>query len=48
MRDICGPEVAPKVDETWGVDEDGQLMGAWRDSGQKGSDLESVSIVPMG
>lgn len=36
MRDICGPEVASKVGEIWGVDEDGQLMGAWRDSGHEG------------
>ncbi|KIJ18956.1 hypothetical protein PAXINDRAFT_166873 [Paxillus involutus ATCC 200175] len=36
MRDICGPEVASKVGPIWGFDEDGQLMGAWRDCGHEG------------
>ncbi|KIJ67523.1 hypothetical protein HYDPIDRAFT_173996 [Hydnomerulius pinastri MD-312] len=36
MTDICGPEVASKVGEIWGVDEDGQVMGAWRDCGHEG------------
>lgn len=36
MRDICGAEIASKVGEIWGVDKDGQLMGAWRDSGHEG------------
>ncbi|KAF9222598.1 FAD/NAD(P)-binding domain-containing protein [Gyrodon lividus] len=36
MRDICEPQVASKVGDIWGVDEDGQLMGAWRDCGHEG------------
>ncbi|KAF8558001.1 FAD/NAD(P)-binding domain-containing protein [Imleria badia] len=45
MRDICGPEVASKVGEIWGMDEDGQLMGAWRDSGHEGLWFGIVTVL---
>ena len=53
MRDICGPEVASSVGETWRVGEGGQLKRAWgfffckRDLGTKDCGLGSVNIVPV-
>ncbi|THH13751.1 hypothetical protein EW146_g6505 [Bondarzewia mesenterica] len=32
-HELCGPEVADKLGDTWGIDEEGELHGAWRDSG---------------
>lgn len=36
MKDICGPGVASKVGKIWGMDDDGQMRGAWRDCGHEG------------
>ncbi|KAF9227052.1 FAD/NAD(P)-binding domain-containing protein [Gyrodon lividus] len=36
MRDICGPEVADKVTQIWGMDEEGQTCGVWRYCGHDG------------
>jgi len=36
MREICGDEVASKVNAVWGMDEEGQLQGVWRNCGHDG------------
>lgn len=33
---ICGPEVAAKMGKIWGLDEEGEICGAWRDTGVPG------------
>ena len=32
-HELCEPEVVDKVGEVWGIDEEGELNGVWRDSG---------------
>ncbi|KAH7925619.1 FAD/NAD(P)-binding domain-containing protein [Leucogyrophana mollusca] len=36
MREVCGPEVAAKVGQVWGMDDEGQVPGVWRDCGHEG------------
>ena len=32
-HELCEPEVVDKIGEVWGIDEEGELNGVWRDSG---------------
>ncbi|KIM60484.1 hypothetical protein SCLCIDRAFT_124024 [Scleroderma citrinum Foug A] len=34
ITDICGPDVANMVGPVWGLDDEGQLQGVWRRTGQ--------------
>jgi len=36
MREICGDEIASKVTQVWGLDEEGQSSGVWRYCGHDG------------
>ncbi|KAH7907304.1 hypothetical protein BJ138DRAFT_1214828 [Hygrophoropsis aurantiaca] len=36
MREVCSPEVAAKVGQVWGVDDEGQVPGVWRNCGHEG------------
>jgi hypothetical protein len=33
VRQICGDDIADKTREVWGLNEEGELNGVWRDSG---------------
>lgn len=33
MREVCGPEVADKVNQVWGLTEEGEVNSVWRDCG---------------
>jgi hypothetical protein len=30
---ICGPEITDRIKRIWGLDEEGESRGAWRDCG---------------
>jgi len=32
---VCGPEIAEKCHPLWGLDEEGELQGAWKELGVK-------------
>jgi hypothetical protein len=36
VRLVCGEEVAQMVGPIWGMDDEGELRGAWKDSGHEG------------
>ena len=36
MRDVCGPQVADKVKQVWGLTEEGEVNSVWRDGGHEG------------
>ncbi|KAG6379326.1 hypothetical protein JVT61DRAFT_11785 [Boletus reticuloceps] len=36
MRDLCGPQVANKVNKVWGLTEQGDLNSIFRDCGHDG------------
>jgi len=36
IRKVCGDEVADKCKAIWGLDEEGELNGVWRDLGVPG------------
>lgn len=36
VRLVCGEEVAQKVGPLWGLDDEGELRGVWKDSGHEG------------
>ena len=36
MRDVCGPQVADKVKQVWGLTEEGEVNSVWRDCGHEG------------
>ncbi|KAJ8597686.1 FAD/NAD(P)-binding domain-containing protein [Rhizopogon salebrosus TDB-379] len=36
VRMVCGEEVAQKVGPIWGMDDEGELRGAWKNSGHEG------------
>ncbi|KAH0828140.1 hypothetical protein J3R83DRAFT_3828 [Lanmaoa asiatica] len=36
MREICGPQVADKVNQVWGLTEEGEVNSVWRDCGHDG------------
>lgn len=36
LRDVCGVQVTDKVKLTWGLTEEGEVSGIWRDSGHDG------------
>jgi len=36
MRDICGPQVADKVNPVWGLTEEGEVNSIWRGCGHDG------------
>ena len=33
MRDILGPELGKKLSPVWGIDEEGEIRGVWKDLG---------------
>ncbi|KAF8134306.1 hypothetical protein EV363DRAFT_1257346 [Boletus edulis] len=36
MRDVCGPQIADKVNKVWGFTEEGEVNSVWRDCGHEG------------
>ena len=36
MRDVCGPQVADKVNKVWGFTDEGEVNSVWRDCGHDG------------
>lgn len=36
IRELCGDNVAEKCSAVWGMDEEGEINGTWRDMGLKG------------
>ncbi|KAF9224891.1 FAD/NAD(P)-binding domain-containing protein [Gyrodon lividus] len=36
IREVCGPDVATKVGNVWGLDAEGELQGVWRRTGHSG------------
>lgn len=35
MHDVCSPQDANQVNEVWGLTEEGEVNGVWRDSGHE-------------
>ena len=33
VRDLCEPEIAAKIKPVWGVDDECEMNGVWRDCG---------------
>lgn len=33
MREILGPELGKKISPVWGIDEEGEIRGVWKDLG---------------
>ena len=33
IEDVCGPEILSRVKPIWGVNEEGEIRGIWRDCG---------------
>lgn len=36
MRDVCGPQVADKVNQVWGLTDEGEANSVWTDCGHEG------------
>lgn len=36
MKQICGEEILEKTSEVWGLDDEGELQGVWKDTGIPG------------
>lgn len=45
IRELLGSEVADRIDDFWGVDEEGEIKGAFRPSGRKLVPLPLRTII---